>query len=595
MNVWENDDSSPAIKRISLLLFLALICFFVQQNVSLSGLFRRFFPDTHNLWLLSPYSSTTNTINKKKNDSSKQQQHCTNNNNSLGVAVVPFVVFHLPDWRELQRLMNEYRQEYKATLANLSKSLEMAILLEAGQQHYDGQRGQGRRVKISRHIQRRISRLSVLFEEQERVLESYILVPFPPTLTLPSSKFDIPTIHHGNNNNNNNTRNFYTPPHVQSYDSSESDETSSEHLSLVRSRTATAYQNATNLLLNGTSTAGTDDDVNDNNDDNQQEARKSSSASGAPASYDSVAQVVAHLVRDWSELGAPVRQSLYHWCRSALREYINKKDTESATTRREQQQQQSLSILVPGAGLGRLAWELAILDGHHVQALEVSLGMAAAASFVFHKQQQQQQQQDEEQVKLCPYLHDGFQNQVHADDRYESVVIPDVKDLWSTRTDHSETCVTGTLSYTVASFESLSTLPEMKASFDAIVTCFFLDTATNLFQYLDIIQDMLKDDDDNNNEGGSSLWINVGPLQWHANALLPGIAANELQEVLLDQDFEILHWSIDDQPMEYRNPTTTTTSNNKTQGHWRRASTAYNGYCPLRFVARKKKRSWRMW
>ncbi|KAG0303833.1 hypothetical protein BGZ97_001728, partial [Linnemannia gamsii] len=41
---------------------------------------------------------------------------------------------------------------------------------------------------------------------------------------------------------------------------------------------------------------------------------------------------------------------------------------------------------------------------------------------------------------------------------------------------------------------------------DAVVTCFFIDTAKNIVDYLETIYKILK-------KGG--VWINAGPLLWH--------------------------------------------------------------------------------
>lgn len=48
--------------------------------------------------------------------------------------------------------------------------------------------------------------------------------------------------------------------------------------------------------------------------------------------------------------------------------------------------------------------------------------------------------------------------------------------------------------------------PEQQGAWDAVVTCFFLDTARNVLNYLRIIRGLLKDD---------GVWVNVGPLLWH--------------------------------------------------------------------------------
>ena len=56
----------------------------------------------------------------------------------------------------------------------------------------------------------------------------------------------------------------------------------------------------------------------------------------------------------------------------------------------------------------------------------------------------------------------------------------------------------------VQSFESL----EEADSLDGCVSCFFVDTAPNVLEYLLLIYRLLR-------PGG--VWINLGPLQWHWN------------------------------------------------------------------------------
>ncbi|KAK2351326.1 S-adenosyl-L-methionine-dependent methyltransferase superfamily protein [Trifolium repens] len=48
--------------------------------------------------------------------------------------------------------------------------------------------------------------------------------------------------------------------------------------------------------------------------------------------------------------------------------------------------------------------------------------------------------------------------------------------------------------------------PNQKGAWDAVVTCFFIDTAHNSVEYIEIISQILKD-------GG--VWINLGPLFYH--------------------------------------------------------------------------------
>ncbi len=71
------------------------------------------------------------------------------------------------------------------------------------------------------------------------------------------------------------------------------------------------------------------------------------------SSYDSLEQVVIHLSRDWGHSGEHLRKTLYReGIIATLQEVTGAADTA-----------QPMQILVPGAGLGRLAVELAML-GH---------------------------------------------------------------------------------------------------------------------------------------------------------------------------------------------------------------------------------------
>lgn len=55
-------------------------------------------------------------------------------------------------------------------------------------------------------------------------------------------------------------------------------------------------------------------------------------------------------------------------------------------------------------------------------------------------------------------------------------------------------------------------------SWDAVVTCFFIDTAHNIVEYLQTIYSILR-------KGG--IWVNIGPLLYHY-AEMPGEASIEL-------------------------------------------------------------------
>jgi hypothetical protein len=62
------------------------------------------------------------------------------------------------------------------------------------------------------------------------------------------------------------------------------------------------------------------------------------------------------------------------------------------------------------------------------------------------------------------------------------------------------------LSMCAGDFEEVYAAPGMRARFDAVVTCFFLDTARNVVRYLEVVWHALR-------PGG--YWVHFGPLLWH--------------------------------------------------------------------------------
>jgi N2227-like protein len=280
----------------------------------------------------------------------------------------------------------------------------------------------------------------------------------------------------------------------------------------------------------------------------QQQTPDSSTTAAASSSYDSVRQVVTHLVRDWSELGAAIRTPLYDWCSSAITKHYNTGSSSFSSSGAA-----AGPILVPGAGLGRLAWQLAAVDGYLVEALESSTVMAAAAYAMYHYHD------SKPRLTIHPYAADPFSNEVDSRQRYTSCRVPDIN---TTTTSDMIWSSGGRLSYTVATFD-LEAIP--RQHYGAVVTCFFLDTATTLVDYIGTIQAVLKN-------GG--LWINVGPLQWHLNSKVP-LVADELRVLLTNvYHFTVLHWSVDETVLNYRDASRSS------------GSTFSDGYRPLRFILR---------
>jgi carnosine N-methyltransferase len=621
---------------------------------------------------LAIMSSHSNNNNSSSSSSSSKDNHNNSNNN------IPFFTLHKPDWRILDKVMEKYRQDCHAALQELSRNLEVALESEEqviemmrdaikrnnkNKMKQQQQQPQPQPHLLSFMIQNRIDRLSALFEEQVEILQNQILIPFDYVQGLQMQESATAT------------GAAATTIVSEETTEDEDDDDPAVVVDILKDDISHGNNNMTTIL-------------NDFNRSltrprprpryNPQEETKYDDGSGSGSStridssdwtYDSALQVVAHVVRDWSTAGQSVRESLYTWCRQQLQQHLPIVTTASSSSRSFAAAATVAQprVLVPGAGLGRLAWELMMYDNYNVQAVEVSLTMAAAAATILQRRghrhnddgyndekQRQQQQQQRHQYHLYPFVNDHLSNEVDSERRYDSIQFPDVHIHVDNNDDNDNENYDGRrrandkgfLSYTVGDFLQVATLATTTTTtttttsstsngtrshsqssvhgsdngghYHAIVTCFFLDTATNIFDYISTIHAALI-------HGG--IWVNVGPLHWHRNALLPALAVDELYRLLVGPaslfGFEALHWSVDAHPMPYRATASTNTTsmhpgkesssfpplhpfastmndNNRNgeenqrrrqqqqqQQQQSRYTHAFDSYCPLRFVLRK--------
>lgn len=257
--------------------------------------------------------------------------------------------------------------------------------------------------------------------------------------------------------------------------------------------------------------------------------------------YDLTTQIVAHLVRDWTPAGALIRKSLYDWVCTELV---------------QRSRYPSEPVLVAGAGMGRLAYDI-YSHGFTVEANELSPVMTAAANSILTRNAT---------GTLHPFALDPMSNEVDSERRYDAVTFPDIQ--------IRKTSTTASLSFTIGDFVGEYYYNQV-GRFGAIVTCFFIDTATNIYQYIELTKSLLKP---------NGLWINVGPVQWHRNALLRP-SADELKELISAYGFKIVLWKVDSKPVPYRQDDSTASMDHDSPFV---RSTSFDAYRPLRFVAIRK-------
>ncbi|KAG7561947.1 hypothetical protein FFLO_02587 [Filobasidium floriforme] len=219
------------------------------------------------------------------------------------------------------------------------------------------------------------------------------------------------------------------------------------------------------------------------------------------------------MIRDWSEAGAAEREKTYKPCLDAVEEHFSHIPEEDR-----------LVYLAVQSSLAGLVFRLkrysshrsriqnrqltlrsiSYLKGFAAQGNEFSAHMLIMSNWVLNESSQIGQYQ------IFPNLH-SFSNHLTTHEHLlRSYLVPDVLpgQLLGPNSDFS---------FVAGDFEevyggrsddgSWVDIPADQAGqWGAVVTCFFLDTARNIINYLKIIKGLLRPD---------GVWVNVGPLLWH--------------------------------------------------------------------------------
>jgi carnosine N-methyltransferase len=209
----------------------------------------------------------------------------------------------------------------------------------------------------------------------------------------------------------------------------------------------------------------------------------------SPNDLEKARSTLRQLFRDWSEEGRQEREACYEPIFKALRkEALVKVD-------------QKLQVLVPGAGLGRLVFELCCA-GFDSEGNEISHHQLLASAYILNSCSKAHMH------TLYPWIH-SFSNHQNRASHLRSVQIPDINPA-QVLGDIKDG---GQMSMSASDFLLLYDSEEQKNRFDAVATVFFLDTAPNVIRYLEVIRNCLK-------PGG--VLVNTGPLLWHFENNAPG-------------------------------------------------------------------------
>lgn len=212
-----------------------------------------------------------------------------------------------------------------------------------------------------------------------------------------------------------------------------------------------------------------------------------------PSDLDKARSTIRQLYRDWSAEAAPERAASFDPILAALGQHL---PLNSSSQRHLQR------VLVPGAGLGRLVFEICAA-GYDVEGNEISYHQLLASNYILNCAA------DAGTHRLYPWAL-NFSNHHSRSNQLQWVAIPDVQPAETLMAAQAELNFakpsSERMAMTSGDFCVLYRQMEYKDAFDAVATCFFIDTAPNVISYIETILHCLK-------PGG--LWINLGPLLWH--------------------------------------------------------------------------------
>lgn len=165
------------------------------------------------------------------------------------------------------------------------------------------------------------------------------------------------------------------------------------------------------------------------------------------------------IARDWSLDGAEEREQCYKPIIDEVALFFPPDSMDVS----------KVKILVPGAGLGRLMYELSYI-GYFCEGNEFSLFMLIASNFILNRCLV------ENEFKLYPYVHQ-YVNNLNRNDQTRAITFPDVS---PTQRPPKK----GTMNMVAGDFLEVYREADY---WDCVATCFFIDCANNVVDFIETI------------------------------------------------------------------------------------------------------------
>ena len=236
-----------------------------------------------------------------------------------------------------------------------------------------------------------------------------------------------------------------------------------------------------------------------------------------PGEINKLRSTLKLFIRDWTIEGKKERDLTYQPIIEQIKKYFI-----------DNNNNKNRNILVPGAGLSRLAFEIGKM-GFNIDAIEVSYYMIICSDFIFNSNNELYINK----YQIQPLIH-SFNCLKKEDDPFQVFNFPDenINEVMNNPNFGKINIIPG---------DFIQSYKNKANCYDGIITSFFLDTANNIIEFIEIIYNILKKD---------GIWINVGPLLYHfheiQNEISIELSWEELRKIIAKLGFEIQNENIID-------------------------------------------------